>query len=94
MLRLSDDIAEYLAVESGPRRLAPELLPLVPLLEDAVAEVAIRLGPGRRDWRLAGGFAGLILQADRRALHGALTQILARAARMTWRATRSTSARW
>jgi signal transduction histidine kinase len=83
MLRLSDDIAEYLAVEAGPRRLAPEPLPLIPLLEAAVAEVAIRLGPGRRDWRLAGGFAGLALQADRRALHGALTQILARAARMT-----------
>jgi signal transduction histidine kinase len=83
MLRLSDDVAEYLAVEAGPRRLAPEPLPLIPLLEDAVAEVAIRLGPGRRDWRLAGGFAGLTLQADRRALHGALTQILARAARMT-----------
>ena len=83
MLRLSDDIAEYLAVEAGPRRLAPEPLPLIPLLEDAVAEVAIRLGAGRRDWRLAGGFAGLTLQADRRALHGALTQVLARAARMT-----------
>jgi signal transduction histidine kinase len=83
MLRLSDDVAEYLAVEAGPRRLAPEPLPLIPLLEAAVAEVAIRLGPGRRDWRVAGGFAGLTLQADRRALHGALTQILARAARMT-----------
>ena len=83
MLRLSDDVAEYLAVEAGPRRLAPEPLPLIPLLEAAVAEVAIRLGPGRRDWRLAGGFAGLTLQVDRRALHGALTQILARAARMT-----------
>jgi signal transduction histidine kinase len=83
MLRLSDDVAEYLAVEAGPRRLAPEPLPLIPLLEDAVAEVAIRLGTGRRDWRLAGGFAGMTLQADRRALHGALTQILARAARMT-----------
>lgn len=83
MLRLADDIAEYLAAEAGPRRLAPEPLPLVSLLEDAVAEVATRLGPGQRDWRLAGDFAGLTVQADRRALHGALTQVLARAARMT-----------
>lgn len=83
MLRLSDDIAEYLAVEAGPRHLAPEALPLTPLLEHAVAEVAARLGAGRRDWRLAGEFAGLTLQADRRALHGALTQVLTRAARMT-----------
>ncbi|MFC7472732.1 sensor histidine kinase [Dankookia sp. GCM10030260] len=83
MLRLSDDIAEYLAVESGPRRLAPEPLAVIPLLEAAVAEVAVRLGAGRRDWRLAEDFAGLTLQADRRALHGALTQVLTRAARMT-----------
>ena len=83
MLRLSDDISEYLAVEAGPRRLAPEALALAPLLEDVVAEVALRLGAGRRDWRLAGEFAGLTLQADRRALHGALTQVLTRAARMT-----------
>lgn len=83
MLRLADDIADDLAVEAGPRRLAPEPLPLLSLLEAAVAEVAIRLGPGRRDWRLGGDFARLTLQADRRALHGALTQVLARAARMT-----------
>ncbi|MFZ4410739.1 MAG: sensor histidine kinase [Paracraurococcus sp.] len=83
MLRLSDDIAEYLAVEAGPRRLVPEAVALAPLLEDAVAEVVARLGAGRRDWRLAAEFAGLTLQADRRALHGALTQVLARTARLT-----------
>lgn len=83
MLRLSDDITDYLAGEAGPRRLAPEALPLAPLLEDAVAQVATQLAPHRRDWRLAEGFAGLTLQADRRALLGALTQVLNRAARMT-----------
>lgn len=83
MLRLSDDIADYLAVEAGPRRLAPEPLPLAPLIEAAVAEVDARLGAARRDWRLAEGFAALTLEADRRALFGALTQVLTRAARMT-----------
>jgi signal transduction histidine kinase len=83
MLRLSDDISDYLAVEAGPRRLVPEALPLAPLLEEAVAQVASQLGHGRRHWRLAEGFAGMTLLADRRALLGALTQVLARAARMT-----------
>src|SRR4051812_48718039 len=55
MLRLSDDIAEYLAVEAGPRRLAPEPLPLIPLLEAAAAEGAIRLRPGPRGRRAARG---------------------------------------
>ncbi|MCB4820646.1 sensor histidine kinase [Roseicella aerolata] len=83
LLRLSDDLSDYLSAESGPRRLAPEALPLAPLLAEAIAQVAVRLGPGRRDWRLAEGFAGLTLRADRRALLAALTQVLARAARMT-----------
>jgi signal transduction histidine kinase len=83
LLRLSDDLSDYLSAEAGPRRLAPEALPLAPLLADAIAQVAVQLGAGRRDWRLAEGFAGLTLRADRRALLAALTQVLARAARMT-----------
>ncbi|MDO9711062.1 sensor histidine kinase [Paracraurococcus lichenis] len=83
LLRLSDDIADYLAADAGPRRLAPEALALAPLLEEAVAQVIAQLGAGGRAWRLAEGFAGLTLQADRRALLGALVQVLARAARMT-----------
>lgn len=83
LLRLADEIADTLAAEAGPRHLAPEALPLAPLLAEAVAEVATRLGTGRRDWRLAEGFAGLVLRADRRALLGTLTQVLSRAARMT-----------
>jgi len=43
----------------------------------------LRLGPTIRQWRLAEGFAGLTLHADRRALRGALLQVMARAARMT-----------
>ena len=83
LLRLSDDLTEYLAVEAGPRHLAPASLPLAPLLEEAVTTVAAQLGAGRRQWRLADGFAELTLLADRRALLGAVTQVLTRAARMT-----------
>ncbi|WP_205083149.1 sensor histidine kinase [Paracraurococcus ruber] len=83
ILRLTDDISDYLAGEAGPRRLTPEPLVLAPLLQEAVAQVATQLGGSRRHWRLAEGFAGLTLRADRRALLGALTQVLNRAARMT-----------
>lgn len=83
LLRLSDDIAEYLAAEAGPRILRPDRVPLLPLLEEAVAATTTRLGPASRQWRLAPGFAGLSLHADRRALRGALLQVLGRAARMT-----------
>jgi signal transduction histidine kinase len=83
LLRLSDELTEWLAAEAGPRSLRPEPLALLPLLEEAVAATAARLGPGRRHWRLAPEFAALSLEADGRALRGAVKQVLARAARMT-----------
>ncbi len=83
LLSLADDVTEYLAAESGPRRLAPAAVPLAPLLEEAVAAVAAQLGPGRRQWRVSPDFAPLALEVDRRALRGALVQVLGRAARMT-----------
>jgi signal transduction histidine kinase len=83
LLQLADDISEYLASQAGPRRLAPAPLPLGPLLEEVVAAMVAQLGPGRRQFRLAADFAGLALHADRRALRGALLQVLIRAARLT-----------
>jgi signal transduction histidine kinase len=83
VLRYADDVAEYLAAETGPRQLDPAPLPLGPLLAEAVATVAAQLGPGRRAWRVAPAFADLTLTADRRALQGALLQVMGRAARMT-----------
>ncbi|WP_187829964.1 sensor histidine kinase [Siccirubricoccus phaeus] len=82
LLLLADDLNEDLAA-AGPRRLAPAPLPLAPLLEEAVAVVTAQLGPGRRQFRLAPDFAGLVLHADRRALRGALLQVLTRAARFS-----------
>lgn len=83
LLQLSDNLSDWLAAEAGPRILQPERLPLQPLIEEAVAMVTAQLGTGRRQWRLDPDFAPLILHADRRALRGALQQVLARAARMT-----------
>jgi two-component system cell cycle sensor histidine kinase PleC len=48
-----------------------------------VAIVAAQLAPGRRNWRIAPDFDALVLQVDRRALRGALLQVLARVIRMT-----------
>ena len=74
---------EVLAASAGPRSLSEEKVELAPLLQEVLAGVAAQLGQGRRQWRLAQGFAGLSVQADRRALRGALSQVVARAARLT-----------
>jgi len=83
VLRLADEVKEVLAASAGPRCLSEEKVELAPLLQEVLAGVAAQLGQGRREWRLAQDFAGLCVLADRRALRGALSQVLARAARLT-----------
>jgi signal transduction histidine kinase len=83
VLRLADEVKEVLAASAGPRCLSEEQVELAPLLQEVVAGVAAQLGQGRRQWRLAPEFSGLCVHADRRALRGALSQVLARAARLT-----------
>jgi signal transduction histidine kinase len=83
LLALADSIGDRIATEGRPRTLSAETLPLLPVLEAAVAATAAQISPTRRDWRLAPDFAGLTLRADARALRGALEQVLGRAARMT-----------
>lgn len=83
LLALADDVGDTLAADAAPRQLADGTVPLLPLLEEVVAAVTAQLGPCHRQWRLSPEFAPLVLQADRRALHGALLQVLTRAARMT-----------
>lgn len=83
VLRLADEVTEVLAASAGPRSLSEEKVELAPLLQEVVASVTAQLGQGRRQWRLAQGFAGICVQADRRALRGALSQVVARAARLT-----------
>jgi signal transduction histidine kinase len=83
LLELSDGLTDLLAAGQQPRTLHAEPLPLLPVLEQAVAATSAQLGPARRDWRLAPNCAGITLRADPRALRGALEHVLARAARMT-----------
>lgn len=83
LLRLSDELSELLAAGAGPRQLREEAVPLWPLLQEAIAATAAQLGPATRQWRLSDDFQDLVLQADRRALRGALLQVLVRAARLS-----------
>jgi signal transduction histidine kinase len=81
ILRLADDIADLTAAEAGPPALNSERFPLGPLLDEAIAEVAAQLGPGRRHRRVPLAVAGLRLEGDRRAFRGVLQHVLTRAAR-------------
>lgn len=83
VLALSDELTELLALRNGLRAVQAAPVRLLPVLEEAVAATAAQLGPTRRDWRLAPECADIALDADARALRGALEQVLARAARMT-----------
>lgn len=83
LLSLSDQAAEA----GGQREAAPSLkeerFPLAPLLREAVALTAQRLGPGQRLWRIEPALEAVTLRADRRALRAALLQVLTRAVRAT-----------
>lgn len=85
LLALADDVSDSLAAEATPRRLSSGTVSLTSLLEEAIADIALQLGPCQRQWRLSPEFARMVLEGDRRALRGALLQVLGRAARMTRR---------
>ena len=80
LLRLADDLADF-ATEPAPRTLheAPALLG--PVVDAAIANVAAQLRPGRRHWKIEAGLRNLNVHADSRALEGALSALLRRAAR-------------
>jgi len=80
---LADGIAEHLAAFAGPRRLLLEPVALGALVDETVATTAVQLGSAARRWRVAAEIGSLTVQADRRALRGALLPVLARAARST-----------
>lgn len=83
VLTLADAAAEAGGGSDSPRVLREERVPLVPLMQEAIAAAAAQLGPGIRHWRVEPGLEGLTLRGDRRALRGALVQVLTRAARTT-----------
>ncbi|HWL82085.1 MAG TPA: ATP-binding protein [Roseomonas sp.] len=83
VLCLAADLRDAAALAAGPRVLKEEALQLGAVLEEALEQVRLALVPSRRHWRVAPDLQGLILLADRRALRGALVQVLTRAVRHT-----------
>lgn len=83
LLALADAAAEEGAGAAPARRLVEERFPLLPVLQEAVAIAGAQLGPGTRHWRITPNLEGLTVTADRRALRGAVVQVLGRAARAT-----------
>ncbi len=83
LLALADAAAEDVGGAVPARGLQEERFPLAPILREAVAIASAQLGPGKRHWRIAPAIENLVVTADRRALRGALVQVLGRAARAT-----------
>jgi len=83
VLCLAADVRDAAALAAGPRVLKEERLSLLPLVQEALDQVALALAPSRRQWRLAPELQDATLLADRRALRGALVQVLTRAVRHT-----------
>lgn len=83
LMGLSADVSDLLAQGAGPRVLKEDATPLGPVLDEVIGHIVQALTPGRRHWQVAPELRGLTLSADRRALTGALRQVLARAVRQT-----------
>jgi signal transduction histidine kinase len=83
LLALADAAAEEGAGAVPARNLVEECFALAPVLQEAVAIAGAQLGPGTRHWRITPSLEALSVTADRRALRGAVVQVLGRAARAT-----------
>lgn len=79
LLRLADDLAE---VASGPAVRVIQEAPaaLGPIVDAAISTVRAQIGPGLRHWQVDPSLRALTVRADRRALEGALSALLRRAA--------------
>ncbi|MFC3123954.1 ATP-binding protein [Pseudoroseomonas globiformis] len=83
LLCLAADLQDVAARGAGPRVLRPERVDFASLLESAIDQVAVALAPGQREWSVAPELRQLGLWGDKRALRGALAQVLTRAVRHT-----------
>jgi signal transduction histidine kinase len=83
LMGLSADVSDLLAQGAGPRVLKEDDTPLGPVLDEVIGHIVQVLTPGRRSWKVAPDLRALTLRADRRALTGALRQVLTRVVRHT-----------
>lgn len=79
VLRLADDLAEV-AAASPLRAIHAAPAPLGPLVDAALTLVTSQIRPGIRHWQVDPALRRLTVNADRRALQGALAALLRRAA--------------
>jgi signal transduction histidine kinase len=79
LLRLADNLDEV-AAGAGARTIRDAPVPLGPIVDAAIATVSAQIRPGYRHWRLDPALRALTVQADSRALEGALAALLRRAA--------------
>ena len=83
LLDLANEITDQTESADAPRHLTEEVLPLLPAVEFAVAQVISHLGPSRRAWRIDPAMQQTELLADRRALNQVLVNVLTAAASAT-----------
>lgn len=81
-LDVSDHLHAALAGPDKPRRLVDAPAPLGPLLEQSVVLAREQLGDTLPQCSIDSSVRPITLQADARALRGAVTQVLVRAARL------------
>lgn len=79
LLRLADNLAEV-ASAPGSRTIREAPVLLGPIVDAAIATVSAQIRPGHRHWQLDPALRPLTVQADGRALEGALAALLRRAA--------------
>jgi signal transduction histidine kinase len=79
VLRLADDLAEV-AADSTLRAIQAAPAPLAPVVDAALTLVSAQIRPGIRHWQVDPTLRRLTVNADRRALQGALAALLRRAA--------------
>lgn len=83
LLDVSDHLEQLLRADQAPPRLVEEQVALMPLIEQAVAVATAQLGGAARPCKLDQSLARVSLRADRRAMRGAVVQVLVRAARLS-----------
>ncbi|WP_170985115.1 sensor histidine kinase KdpD [Roseomonas sp. AR75] len=79
ILRLADDLAE-IAAGAPQHAIHAAPAPLGPMVDAALTTVSAQIRPGIRHWQVDPALRRLVVNADRRALQGALTALLRRAA--------------
>ncbi len=78
LLRVADDLTDVAKAHEA-RVIRDIPTPLGPIVDSAVAKVAVQIRPATRHWHVHPGLAGLTVKADGRALEGALVALLRRA---------------